>query len=321
MPDKLLLNKYQPLYFQDFGEDNEIIKILETLIKIDDLNILLIGDMTSGKTSILNALIREYYKGYHFKEYEDNILYINSLKEQGINYYRTDVKIFCQTCSNIKGKKKIVVLDDIDFINEQSQQVFRNCIDKFSHNVNFISSCSNNQKVIESLQSRFNIIKIKPLKKERLIDIVNNIKEKENIEMDDEAQDFIINISNNTVKILINYMEKFKLFDEKITLEIANKLCTNISFLTYEEYTKCILNSELFSAIQIINNIYEKGYSVMDILDNYFNFIKITTILNEDQKYKIIPFLCKYITIFHKIHEDDIELSLFTNNLIKALHE
>ena len=30
--------------------------------------------------------------------------------------------------------------DDVDIINEQSQQVFRNCIDKYSHNVNFIAS-------------------------------------------------------------------------------------------------------------------------------------------------------------------------------------
>jgi replication factor C subunit 2/4 len=321
MTDKLLINKYQPLYFKDFGDDNEIIKILNTLIEINDLNILLIGDMTSGKTSILNSLIREYYQGLSTKDYEDNVMYINSLKEQGINYYRTDVKTFCQTCSNIKGKKKFVVLDDIDFINEQSQQVFRNCIDKFSHNVNFISSCSNNQKVIESLQSRFNIIKIKPLKKERLINIVNNIKEKENIHIDEDAQNFIINISNNTVKILINYMEKFKLFNERITLEIANKLCSNISFLTYEKYTNYVLNSDLLSAIQTINDIYDKGYSVMDILDNYFNYIKNTTILSEEQKYKIIPYLCKYITVFHNIHEDDIELSLFTNNLIKTLNE
>ena len=206
MTDKLFINKYQPLYFKDFGDKNDVIDMLKTLILIDDLNILLIGDMTSGKTSILNALIREYYIGFSPKEYEENILYINSLKEQGINYYRTDVKTFCQTCSNIKGKKKFVVLDDIDFINEQSQQVFRNCIDKYSHNVNFISSCSNNQKVIESLQSRLTIIKIKPLQKERLIDIINNIKNDENIEIEKEAEDFIINISNNTVKILINYL-------------------------------------------------------------------------------------------------------------------
>ena len=321
MTDKLFINKYQPLFFKDFGTNNELVEMLNTLILIDDLNILLIGDMTSGKTTILNALIREYYSGFTPKDYEDNVLYINSLKEQGINYYRTDVKTFCQTCSNIKGKKKIVVLDDIDFINEQSQQVFRNCIDKFSHNVNFISSCSNNQKVIESLQSRLTIIKIKPLQKNNLIHIINNIKMNENIIIDDDAQDFIVNVSNNTVKILINYMEKFKLLNQRITLNLAIQLCTNISFLTFDEYTNYILTSQLNPAIKIIYELYDKGYSVMDILDNYFIYIKTTNKVTEEQKYKIIPYICKYITIFHNIHEDEIELSLFTNNLVKILSE
>jgi len=194
---KLFVHKFQPLYFKDFDNDNEVIKMLKMLILLDSFNILLIGDIASGKTSILNALIREYYTGYTPKQYEENILYINSLKEQGINYYRTDVKTFCQTCSNIKNKKKIVVLDDIDIINEQSQQVFRNCIDKYSHNVHFISSCSNIQKVIESIQSRLTIIRIKPLKSKNIVDIINHIKNVEKIEMDDDAQEFIINISNN----------------------------------------------------------------------------------------------------------------------------
>jgi hypothetical protein len=57
----------------------------------------------------------------------------------------------------------------------------------------------------------------------------------------------------------------------------------------------------------------------MDILDNYFLFVKTTTILNEEEKYKIIPYICKYITIFHNIHEDEIELALFTNNLVQLL--
>jgi DNA polymerase III delta prime subunit len=317
--DKLFIHKYQPLYFKDFGGDNEVIEMLKTLILIDNINLLLIGDMASGKTSLLNALIREYYIGHKPKDYQENVLYINSLKEQGINYYRTDVKTFCQTCSNIKNKKKIIVLDDIDQINEQSQQVFRNCIDKYSHNVHFISSCSNIQKVIESLQSRFTIIKIKQLKRENLISILNNIKAIEKIEIDEQAQDFIINISNNTVKTLINYMEKFKLLNEKITITLAVQLCTNISFFLLEEYTELILDKKLVEAIQLIYKIYDKGYSVMDILDNYFIFVKNTMIINEEQKYKIIPYICKYISIFHNIHEDEIELSLFTNNLIQIL--
>ena len=62
--------------------------------------------------------------------------------------------------------------------------------------------------------------------------------------------------------------------------------------------------------------MYDKGYSVMDILDNFFLFVKITNKLTETQKYAIVPIICKYIAIFNNIHEDEIELSLFTNNVV-----
>jgi DNA polymerase III delta prime subunit len=319
MKEELFVNKYQPLYFKDFEGKDEIISILKVFILMDSLNVLIIGDMAYGKTTILNAIIREYYMGYNSKEYENNILYINNLKEQGINYYRTDVKTFCQTHSIIRGKKKLIILDDIDFINEQSQQIFRNYIDKFSNNVNIIASCSNNRKVIDSLQSRLTIVKLNPFKKKGLIKIMKHIQIQEGITMDEDAEDFIITICNYNIKNLINYMEKFKLFRQHITFELANQMCTNISFLIFEKYTNCVLSEQLHNAIQIIYGLYENGYSVMDILDNYFLFIKITHLLNDEQKYKIIPYLCKYITIFHNIHEDEIELALFTNNIMKVL--
>ena len=293
-------------------------EVLKTLITMNNLNILFIGGIGYGKTSILNALIKEYYFNENGPQinYSENIMHINSLKEQGINYYRNDVKTFCQTSSMVKGKKKIIVLDDIDFINEQSQQVFRNCIDKYSHNVHFISSCSNIQKVIESLQSRFTIIKINPLKRENLTTIMNKIKISEHIEIEPAAEQFILDICNNTVKTLINYMEKFKLLNKQITLDLATNVCTNISFHSFKEYTELIKSGNLINAVKLFYNIYDKGYSVMDILDNYFLFVKVTPILTEDEKYKIFPLICKYITIFYNIHEDQIELALFTNNLI-----
>lgn len=315
MDQLLFLNRFQPLHLQDFEADHEMTDILYTLINMNNLNILFIGDIGSGKTTYLNAIIREYYDGFTYQQYQYNILHINSLKEQGINYYRNDVKTFCQTCSSIKGKKKIIVLDDIDIINEQSQQVFRNCIDKYSHNVHFISSCSNSQKVIESLQSRFIIIKIKPLQRDNLNTIMQKIILSENIPISEDAQLFILNVCNNNAKILINYMEKFKLLNQHISLELATNVCTNISFVTFEEYTLFLKNNNLNDAIKLLYSIYDKGYSVMDILDNYFLFVKLTNSISETQKYDIIPLICKYITVFHNIHEDEIELALFSNNL------
>jgi len=325
----LLVNKYKPIYFSDFSEffrEENIFSLLRLLIAMDSLHIMLVGGNSFGKTSLLNAIIKEYYKDNYQNAYADNVLFINSLKEQGIHYFRNDVKTFCQTCSTLKNKKKIVVVDDIDYLNEQRQQIFRNCVDKFSHNVYFISSCSNMQKIIESLQSRFTIIKMNPIKREGMIATFDKIKNIEHIEVDELAKKFIITISNNNLKILINYMEKFKLLNKTITLELANKLCTNINFIQFEDFTTKLItmtlnkkDDVLKDAIKIMYNIYDQGYSVMDILDNYFIFIKNSDIVTEEQKYIIIEIICKYIAIFHNIHEDEIELAFFTNNLISSI--
>jgi len=316
MENMLFVNKYKPLYFKDFENNDNIISILKTFMEMENLNILFISDIGTGKSSFINALINEYYKDVPLSLQNENILYINSLKEQGINYYRNDVKTFCQTCSLIKNKKKIVVLDDIDLINELSQQVFRNSIDKYNNNVHFIASSTNIQKVIESLQSRLTIMKINSLKKEHLLKIMNKVIEQENIHMTEEAKHFVIDICNNNVKILLTYLEKFKLLEEPIDVEISMNICSNISFAIFNKYTEHVKKKDLNYAIDILYSIYDKGYSAMDIYDSYFLFVKTTSILTENQKYEIIPFICKYINVFHNIHEDEIELALFTNNLI-----
>jgi DNA polymerase III delta prime subunit len=314
--DLPFIYKYQPLLLDDFEYEDELLLLIRTLLKMDNLNIIFIGDSGCGKTSLINVIIREYYGK---EPQNDNILIINSLKDQGITYYRNDVKIFCQTSSSIIGKKKILILDDIDNINEQSQQVFRNCIDKYSHNVHFISSCNNSQKVIDSIQSRLSVIKIKALHHTNLIKIINKISDKENILLDDECKKFILSISNNSIKILINYLEKLKLINLPITLELVSDVCTNITFKDFEFFTKfCKFEKNIVSAVNLIYKLFDKGYSVMDILDSYFLFVKTTDVLTEDEKYKIIPIICKYITVFHNIHEDEIELALFTNSLIKT---
>ena len=309
--------KYKPILFKDFEIDANIISILNTLISMNNLNILFVGNSGCGKTSLINALIKEYYGNI---QYNDDILIINSLKEQGIQYYRTEVKTFCQTRCSIQNKKKIIVLDDIDNINEQSQQVFRNCIDKYSNNVHFISSCSNIQKVIDSLQSRKIIIKIKPLTEKNLIKILTKIKMDESIVIDKKAEKFILMVCNGSIRILLNYLEKLKILNKNITLDLANKICTNISFSIFENYTTLLLKYKLNESIQIFYELFDKGYSVMDIYDNYFVFVKSTDLFNETQKYEITKLLCKYITIFHNVHEDEIELALFTNNIIELLY-
>ena len=314
--EKPFLYKYQPICLKNFELEDDLTELLQTLIEMNVLNILFIGDSGCGKTSLINAIINEYYDNRQDCNSE-NILYINNLKEQGISYYRTEVKTFCQTSSTVIGKKKILVVDDIDFINEQSQQVFRNYIDKYSHNVHFIGSCINNQKVIDSLQSRLTIIKKRNLPEDKLRKIIDKICDSEQIPISVEVIDFILSISNKSIRIIVNYLEKFKLLNCAITIDLAIKVCTNISFHEFNQYTQlCKETKDLRGAVKLIYALSNRGYSVMDILDNYFIYLKSTDLLTDDEKYLIIPQVCKYITIFNNVHEDEIELAHFTNNLV-----
>ena len=69
--------KYKPYFIDNFTFAPNIIETIKVLIKTDNLNTLFIGNPSSGKTSLLFAIVREYYhldKNAPFPE--NNILFI-----------------------------------------------------------------------------------------------------------------------------------------------------------------------------------------------------------------------------------------------------
>ena len=325
MEEEIFIPKYKPYYLHEFGLDEKRMQLLRTLYEIEDINILLVGSPSSGKTTMLYAMIREYYNIKKEKTIPDtNILFINQLKEQGIHYFRNEMKTFCQSRCSVHGKKKMIVIDDIDNLNEQSQQVFRNYIDKYKHNVHMICSCTNIQKVIESIQSRVHIIKLHLPKKREIEKLMERIIKENKFSIEEKALDKIkstIERENENIVQMISKMEKMYIYNKNekaIEYEEIEKMTSNIKKEDLENYLRNVKTGKLKEAIDILQQKME-GYSVIDILDHLYNHMKDTEELTETEKYEMIPLLCKYITIFNKIHEDHIELAIFTNDLTRIL--
>jgi len=313
--------KYRPYYVSDFNLDERFLNVYNLLSKVDDLNVLFVGGENSGKTSFLYATIRDYYKLSRDDPLPNSeIMFINNLKEQGINYFRSELMTFCKSKCAIRGKKKMVIFDDMDSINEHSQQVFRNYIDKYKSNVNFIGVCSNIQKIIETLQSRLHIMKIHSLDKAQIRDIMCRIIKDEHIFIDDESIEYIMCVSDGNIRNVINNIEKIYICGstrkKTIDIDACKLICSNISYNKLDGFLMCVKERDLENAIDILYSIHDDGYSVIDILDYFFNFLKITNNLDEKLKYLIIPIICKYITIFNTIHENKIELALFTRDIV-----
>lgn len=318
-PNALFISKYKPYSLDGFFASHKFKSVLKTLLEMDDLNILFIGNTCSGKTILLHTLIREYYQLQPNQPVpENNILYVNNLKEQGVSFFRSELKTFSQSHSTIFGKKKMVIIDDIDTMNEQSQQVFRNYIDKYRHNVHFLSVCTNIQKVIESFQSRMHIIRIEPSTEAQIEELYEKIVRDNQLMVAQDAKNFLLKYCKHSIRSLINHMEKIWTLGRPITIDTCVKLC-GIDTTQYEKYMLALRNRDLPAAIKIMYDIYDYGYSVIDVMESFFGFIKMTQLVTEEEKYRIITYFCQYITVFYTVHENVIELAFFTNDMYKLL--
>tara|TARA_B100000902_G_scaffold359021_1_gene374490 strand:+ start:2032 stop:2964 length:933 start_codon:yes stop_codon:yes gene_type:complete len=310
------MNKYTPNSIDDINLDIKYIKIINSYINSNKLFFIIHGNQLSGKTTLTNILLNKYYGINGIK---NNVLYFNILKDQGINYFRNDLKNYCQInnilVSNNKKSKKTIVFDDIDILNDQCQIIISTLINNYK-NINFILTCNDLNKINNSIIHIMEKIQLNPINNEYLLKIYNKISKIENINLNKKDIEFLITSSNFSISKLINYINKIKIMKSNFKLE--NEI-SNILIDDFNKYIELCINKNYKDAINNILKIYYNGYSVIDILDEFYMYIKLYSNIEEETKYKILKYICNYINIFNNIHEHQIELIFLTNNIIKLL--
>jgi DNA polymerase III delta prime subunit len=122
-------------------------------------NMILSGGPGMGKTTVAKALCNEV--GCDF-------LMINGSEESGIDVLRTKIRGYASTVS-FDGKRKVVILDEADYLNPQSTQpALRSFIEEFEKHCSFIMTCNYINRIIEPLHSRCQTIDFKINKEEKL---------------------------------------------------------------------------------------------------------------------------------------------------------
>ena len=311
-----LLYKYRPNNLENLNIKKELLNLINNLIENNSINLLFIGDSDSGKSTIINKIIEKYYS----KQINDeNVLIINPLKEQGISFYRYELKTFCQSLCNIPNKKKTIIFDDLDLLNEQCQQIFNSYISNYQY-INFIISCSDTQKIKSTIIDKLELIKINTVSNDYLLKILENILINENIKVEKQYYKNIVNSANYSISSLIYSIEKIKLLNcqnsnnKNYEYDLDN-IINNILMNDFKEYINYCKENNIEGAIKKIMSLYDNGYSVIDILYYFFIYIKNYSVLDEVFKYKIIKNICIYINNFHNIHEDSIELYFLTSKI------
>ena len=322
--DSSLLIKYKPNSINDFNINSFTKKLINIYFENNKLKFLINGNSSTGKSSLINVLLNNYYNNDK-KVINENIIYINLLKEQGINYYRNELRNFCQI-NNINKcyKKKTVIFDDIDLLNDQCQQIFNTLISNYD-NINFIISCNDLHKIQGNIINKLEFIKIDIIDNKFLGDLLDKIIVNEKISINDECKNYIIKTANYSIPNLINNVDKLLLIykddDNILNINTTNidQIISNILISEFHEYIELCKHANYQDSIFYIINLYDRGYSVIDILDEFLIYIKNYSDLKDEYKYKIIKLIYNYINIFNNINKDNIELLFLTNNIIKIL--
>lgn len=311
-----LIIKYKPKELDDFNISDYTKELINIYLKNGKLLFLIHGGTGYGKSSLINVLLNKYYKNDK-RSINSNTIYINLLKEQGINYYRNELKNYCQINNLVNLKeKKTIILDDLDLLNEQCQQIFNTFINNYE-NINFIISCNDKQKIKSTIINKLELIKINNVDDIFIRKRIDKILENENLKLDNKCKELIISASNMSIPNMINNIEKLNLImkDDVIDYNLLENVSCNIMINDISKYIKLCKGNNLKDSIDHILNMCNNGFSVIDILEEFFLYIKFHSDLEDKYKYEIIKLICKYINIFHNIHEDSIELIFLTNNI------
>ena len=317
--DNTFFDNYKPNNLSDINLNTKTIEIINIYLKNNKMLFLIHGPSLSGKTSLINILLKEYYNS---SNHNDNILYINLLKEQGINYFRNEIKNFCQIHNSSNIKQKSIIIDDFDSLNELTQKILITYINKYN-NINFILSCSDLNKIVPSTRYLLEIIRIEHLDTMFLEKILNKVIKKTNMVLEENIKKKLLDDYNKNIPFFMNkvleiniiFINSNYIIEEKNYDFLDNNILINI-----DNYLNLCKNNKVKEAKKLILELHNIGLSVTDILDNIIYYVKnINKNLNEEYRFKIIKLITNYINIFNNLHEDKIELLFLTNNIIKIL--
>jgi replication factor C small subunit len=148
----LWVEKYRPRKVSDTILPEAIKSSFQQFVDRGEIpNLMLSGGAGTGKTTIARALCEEVGADYNI---------INGSMNGGIDTLRNEIKNFASTVS-FSGGRKIVILDEADYLTPQTQAALRNFMEEFSKNCGFILTCNFKNRIIAPLHSRCSIIDFK----------------------------------------------------------------------------------------------------------------------------------------------------------------
>jgi len=289
------IEKYRPKNSDEILLESFIKEKIKHIISSKSIpNMIITGEPGTGKTSTILFLSKQIYED----KYEENILELNASDDRGLSIINNTIYPFCKKKTSILNNKtnpkyKLVILDEADSITPKAQNLLSNLINEFKKNTRFIFICNDCSQIIESIQSRCMIIKYPRIDYNNLQEKIEQICKNEKIKYTNEGIKELIFVSDKDIRQIINNLECLYYSFGELNYENVYKLIDKPKPFYIKEILKGCIEKDYIKTINIVKNLYEKGYTPNDILLTFMKFLfenydDINEInINEETKIKI----------------------------------
>jgi len=273
------------------------------------------GEPGTGKTSTIICLSKQLYNENTYKE---NVLELNASDDRGLSIINNTIMPFCKkkTKDNII---KLVILDEADSITNKAQNLLSNIIAEYKNNTRFVFICNDCSQIIESIQSRCMIIKYNKISRYDLYNKIEYICKNENIYYTSDAINELLFLSDYDIRQCINNLECIKFsnlqFDENNIYKIIDKPKSKYIELIL---TAC-LNHDLETTLNIILELFNKGYTSNDILLTFMKCL-MENQLSVDIEHEHILKIYEIISLIYIRVNDGIDTLLQLSGCISKIY-
>jgi DNA polymerase III delta prime subunit len=260
--DFLWVEEYRPKTIDDCILPQSLKTLFQSFIEKGEIsNMLFSGTPGVGKTTVAKALCEQMNCDW---------IMINGSEEGGIDVLRNKIKNFASTVS-LSGGKKVVILDEADYLNPQSTQpALRGFVEEFHKNCRFILTCNFKNRIIEPLHSRFSNIefrinnKDKPKLASQLMDRAVYILKEQHIEYEDKALVGLITKHFPDFRKLINELQRYSVsgaIDAGVLVNISDEnlksLTGHLKAKEFGDMRKWVVNNLDNDPVKIFRKIYD----------------------------------------------------------------
>jgi DNA polymerase III delta prime subunit len=260
--DFLWVEEYRPKTIDDCILPQSLKTLFQSFIDKGEIsNMLFSGTPGVGKTTVAKALCEQMNCDW---------IMINGSEEGGIDVLRNKIKNFASTVS-LSGGKKVVILDEADYLNPQSTQpALRGFVEEFHKNCRFILTCNFKNRIIEPLHSRFSNIefrinrKDKPKLASQLMDRAVYILKEQKIEYEDKALVGLITKHFPDFRKLINELQRYSVsgaIDAGVLVNISDEnlktLTAHLKAKEFGDMRKWVVNNLDNDPVKIFRKIYD----------------------------------------------------------------